>query len=124
MTGHKIVGFHGKCNKWMYLRALGAYLKPIDHHQSIEKDGQSKALVHQSSSPSLTPSKTILVPGNHTDATKPETKTDDKPNKLYNVCGNGVSGNEGGHNGTFSFGNSNKYDHYYYNCSISQFEGK
>lgn len=40
VSGSKIVGFHGRAHNWWFLRALGAYLKPIDHHhqKNQEKD--------------------------------------------------------------------------------------
>ena len=77
---------------------------PIDHHSSTEKETKSKALVHQhkSVSHSLTPSKmTILLPGNHTDATNASLRrrgqTTDNPIKYtMSLVMKLIIGNKGG----------------------------
>lgn len=46
VSGNKIVGFHGRADDWLYLRAIGAYLKPFDPHENENLNHPSKAQVH------------------------------------------------------------------------------
>ncbi|KAM5569405.1 jacalin-related lectin 3-like [Rosa sericea] len=115
--GKMIVGFHGRTSMFMNLRALGAYLKPVDHNLN-EKYNPSKHLADKGSSmvpASLDPANPLL-PATYPFQTKLIKKHEDEGDKQISciISGNEVSGNEGNRSGGFAVGNKYINTYYYY----------
>ncbi|KAK9933284.1 hypothetical protein M0R45_020485 [Rubus argutus] len=104
--GNMIVGFHGRASMFMDLRAIGAYLKPL------EKYNPSK-LVSDSVVPALRDPSYPLLPARYPKLIK---KHDEEHSKQVSciISDNQVTGNEGDRNGAFAVGNKYINTYYYY----------
>ncbi|XP_061989419.1 jacalin-related lectin 3-like [Rosa rugosa] len=100
--GNMIVGFHGRACEYMGICAIGAYLKPIDHHYQNKKYNLDvmPALPKPSN-----PLRQARYPSQTNLRNKQDDGDDDKQS-TYTIAGNQVNGNEGDRNGNFVVGNN------------------
>lgn len=113
VPGNMIVGFHGRVSMFMNIRAIGAYLKPLDPNQN-EKYNPSKVLEvvpAQRNRP-----KPLRPAGCPSQTNLRKKQDDDEDNKQLScvIAGNQVKQNEGDRNGGFAVGNTYINTHYYY----------
>ncbi|XP_024191810.1 jacalin-related lectin 3 [Rosa chinensis] len=103
--GNMIVGFHGRASGFKGIRAIGAYLKPIDHHY---QNGKYNLDVMPALPKPSNPLRQARYPSQTNLRNKQDDGEDDKQ-LTYIIAGNQVNGNEGDRNGGFVVGSNINY---------------